>query len=53
MLSFRKTIENHKAGDILFPEGGAVIINELPFSKHQERGKGQVMVAALTEIDFE
>lgn len=33
--------EKHKAREVLFQDGGAVRIKELPFPKHHERGKGQ------------
>lgn len=44
--------EKHKAGEILF-QGGAVNINELPFSKHNDRGKGHMMMVSHHELEVE
>lgn len=43
--------EQHKESEILFQEGGAVNINELPLSKHHDRGKDQVMMASHSETE--
>lgn len=42
--------EKHKIGEILFQER-VVSINDLPFSKHNEKGKGQVMIASHAEVE--
>lgn len=42
--------EKHEASEILFQESRAANINELPFSKHQNRSKGQVMMASRSKM---
>lgn len=43
--------EKHKVGEILFQEDGTVSINELPFPKHNNKGKDYVMMASHVEGD--
>lgn len=43
----------HKAGEILFQEGGAVSTNELSFIKRQDRAKGQLMMTFRADMEFE
>lgn len=50
---FKKIDEKYKGHEILFEECGAININELPFPKHQNISKVQVMMASHSKIEVE
>lgn len=49
-ITFRRIFdEKHKVGEVLFKKGA---VNDLLFRKHDEKGKGQVMMALHTKIEI-
>lgn len=51
-VNFRKIFgEKQKEGNILFQTGRAVRINELPFLKHHDSAKGQMVMASYSQME--
>lgn len=52
-ITFRRTFDEYKTREIIFQEGGAVRLTGLPFFKHYEKYKGDVIMASHAEMDVE